>query len=273
MHPILISVGGFELHSYGAMGALGFLVMAFGVLRESRNRLGLDPENVADVIFWTSFTAIAGSRLLFVYQNPDGIDTLYDVVNVRGGGLVFYGALLTGLPIATWQFRKKKLPLWPMLDLFAMAMPIGHAFARSGCFLAGCCYGGPTDSAMGVIYTSPLTDAPHNVSLHPVQLYEAAGLLLIGAVVIGLRSRKRFDGQLLAIYLLLYAGLRLATEAFRGDERGWFLESLLGQAVSTSQGISALIVVCAVGIWATRQGTALAFPVPVAHDGAGSKTA
>jgi phosphatidylglycerol:prolipoprotein diacylglycerol transferase len=114
-----------------------------------------------------------------------------------------------------------------------------------GCFLAGCCYGRPTHSALGVVFPDPETPAGHlcriGGPIHPVQLYEAAGLLGIAALLVALAPRlaRRPAGTLFLVYLVAYALLRLVTEHFRGDvvERG-----VLAFGLSTSQTIALAMV-------------------------------
>lgn len=242
MHPVLLTVGGFPLFSYGVMGALGFLVVALVVLRRSR-ALFLNLDRVADVVVWTSVAALVGARGLFLLQNPVG--SLGEAVNIRGGGLVFYGALLVGLPVAALLVRRHRIPLLPFLDVVATALPLGHAVSRLGCFLAGCCYGRPV--SWGVVFHHPLSDAPTGTPLHPTQLYEAIGLLAIGAVLHLAYRRRRFDGQVLLLYLVSYAALRSVVEVFRGDlTRGFLVEGW----VSFSQGVSVLVAVAALALMA-----------------------
>jgi phosphatidylglycerol:prolipoprotein diacylglycerol transferase len=113
-------------------------------------------------------------------------------------------------------------------------------FGRVGCFLAGCCYGRPTSSGWGVVFTDPACDAePKNVALHPTQLYEAGYLLLILLTILYVRGRRRFFGQLFLLYLMLYAGGRFVLEYFRGDaSRGYVVENY----ISHSQLIAILII-------------------------------
>ena len=241
MYPILFHVGDISIHTYGALGALGFLTVAFIAILRGR-AIGISPDVVADLVFWTALVALVGSRLLYVYQNPDGIEDVFDVFNFRLGGLVFYGALLSGIPFATGWMLWKKLPLLATWDVFATAIPIGHGITRVGCFMAGCCWGRPTDGALGVQYTHPAAVAPADIVVHPVQLYEATMLMVIGLFLHLVYARKRFDGIVLGLYLLIYAAGRTITELFRGDAaRGFFLPDLMGETLSYSQGISGLV--------------------------------
>lgn len=130
-----------------------------------------------------------------------------------------------------------------MLDVMAIVTCIVHGFGRIGCFMAGCCYGIPTDSFLGVTFTDAKCQAePLNTSLHPTQLYEATLIFSIMAVLWIFKSRKKFNGQLFLLYLMTYAFGRGILELFRGDiQRGFVVENIL----SNSQFISLLVIAAA----------------------------
>jgi phosphatidylglycerol:prolipoprotein diacylglycerol transferase len=255
MHPILFWLGDFPIHTYGALGALAFLVGAGLCLWRAR-QLGLDLNRFADLIFWMSVVSLAGARLTWVVQNPGEVRGPGDLLDLRGGGLVFYGSFFTGFPVGLWLIRRYRLPTFASWDIFGTAFPLAHAISRVGCFAAGCCYGAPTDSALGVTYPPDSLIAPAGATLHPVQLYEAAGLAGIAVVTNLWFPRRAWDGQVFLLYLLLYAGLRAGTEAYRGDpDRGQFLPQVFGDALSFSQGVSAVFaaVGLALFLWEARR--------------------
>jgi phosphatidylglycerol:prolipoprotein diacylglycerol transferase len=110
-----------------------------------------------------------------------------------------------------------------------------------GCFLAGCCYGRPTDVPWAVTFTDPIASAnvgtPLNVPLHPTQLYDAgAELLILVFLLVTERRGRPFAGRTFWLYMLLYAISRYIVEIYRDDERGVFFH------MPTSQFISILIV-------------------------------
>ena len=216
MHPILFEISGISVHAYGLLGAIGFLTIAFMTLRRART-IGVETDALADLIFYTSIMAMVGARLVYVLQTPELMGSWRDVINLRAGGLVFYGSLLVGIPFGSWYMRRRKMPFLATWDVFATAMPIGHAITRVGCLMAGCCYGLPSDAPWAVTYTNLDGVAPLNIALHPVQLYEAGWLLVVGIITNIAWSRKKFDGQIMALYLMAYAGLRYFIETFRGD--------------------------------------------------------
>ena len=86
--------------------------------------------------------------------------------------------------------------------------------------MAGCCYGRPTYLPWGVTFTHPESLGPLGIKVHPTQLYESLLVLGVFLVLYHLRSRKRFDGQLLGTYFLLAGLVRFGVEFFRGDPRG-----------------------------------------------------
>lgn len=249
MHPILFHIGDFAVHAYGGLGSLAFLVGALIVLVRGK-ALGIAPERMADLLFWTGILSLLGARLTYLAQNPEQIHGLVSFVDLRGGGLVFYGAFIVGLPVASLLMRWFHMPFYGVWDVLATAMPIAHGISRVGCFAAGCCYGTPTDVPWAVRFTDPLTVAPRDVLLHPTQLYEALWLFLVGAVVNVFYARKRFHGQVMLLYLSLYALGRSVVEVFRGDaERGWFLPELLGETLTFSQGVSVLVALLALTVF------------------------
>lgn len=254
MHPILFQVGDFAVHSYGFLGAVAFLLGAFIALRRAQS-LGVVPEATADLIFWTSIVGLAGSRLLFVAQNPEAVDTWFDVVNFRNGGMVFYGSLLVAVPFGSWWMRWKGMPVLGMWDVMATVMPLAHAISRLGCFAAGCCYGSETSVSWAVRFEHELAGAPHGVPLHPVQLYEAAMLLGVAAIANLAWTRRTQDGLVIGLYLMLYAVGRAVMELYRGDvSRGFFAPEVFGELLTYSQGVSVFgLVAGAVLIWMGRR--------------------
>ena len=119
---------------------------------------------------------------------------------------------------AVWLFcRRRKVPFSQLGADLVPAVPLFHTFGRVGCFLAGCCYGIPAPAGWpGVTFrVSPV--APNGVALLPVQLYEAAGCLLLFLLLHRLARRGWKGEALLLVYLAAYALFRFALEFLRGD--------------------------------------------------------
>ena len=244
MHPILFRFpfGDLALHGYGLMMALAFLAGIFWVKREAL-RKGQDPAKALDLVFYAIIAGVLGSRLLHLaiadrdrfFSNP------LILFKVWEGGLVFYGGLIGAMIVSFWFFRRHRLPALVYCDIFIPAVSFGHALGRLGCFMSGCCYGRPTTGSpwYAVIFpNNPDSFAPPGIPLYPTQLMESGAEFVTFCILLLIRRKQRFDGQLLASYLMIYAVVRGFVEYFRGDVvRGFVIDPWL----STSQGISVIM--------------------------------
>lgn len=241
MFPVLIRIGPITIHTYGFLIATAFLLGLWLALRQAA-REGLSKEKITDIGFYALFAGLIGSRVFFIATEWEHFSAHpLDMLKIWEGGLVFYGGVIFAIPVAVWYARKQELSLWQTADIWAPSIAIGHAIGRLGCFCAGCCYGLPTDLPWGVTFSNPETLAIRGVPLHPTQLYESGAELLNFLILLFIRRRKAFHGQLFWVYVLNYAVIRALIELFRGDtERGFILPG-----ISVSQGISAVMLVTA----------------------------
>jgi phosphatidylglycerol:prolipoprotein diacylglycerol transferase len=177
------------------------------------------------------------------------------------GGLTYYGGLFGATLVAIVLLRRDRFPFWKAADMAGFSIPVGLAFGRMGCLLAGCCFGQPTNVPWGLSFPprSPASEAQAkayilqsarmwSAPVHPTQLYEAAASLLIALVCLYVvLPRKRYDGQVFAVSLALYAIARYAVEMLRADDRGGAL------GLSTSQLIGLGLLGAAAAIHAVRR--------------------
>lgn len=240
MHPVLFEAGGISVYSYGLMIALGALAGVAYMAIQGRKDVGLSFDQANSLFLFIFLAAFIGGKVFLFFENSsyyiDHLKTL-----VTGRGFVFYGSFLFAIPTMLLFFRKHRLPTYAMLDVMAITTCLVHMFGRIGCFMAGCCYGKPTDSAFGVSFTNPASHAnPLHTPLHPTQLYEATYIFLVMIVLLILRGRKMFYGQLFLVYMMLYAVGRFVLEYFRGDLGRGFI---INHYISHSQFIALLIFV------------------------------
>ncbi len=255
MHPVLLEIRGFPVHTYGLLLAAAYLIgLQLAVWRA--RRFGLEPARIMDLGIAVIVSALVGAKamLLVVDYGKFAGDPRELLTLLRSGG-VFYGGLLLAVPVAIWYVRRHGLPTWTVGDLAAPGIALAHAVGRLGCLMASCCFGRPTDLPWGIHFTSTYAadnvGVPLDVALHPTQLYEAGAELLIFLLLIGTERRGRsFRGRTFWTYVLLYAVTRVVIEFFRGDRRG-----MVGP-LSTSQFVSAWLVPLAIvmWIWLSRRG-------------------
>lgn len=251
MHPVLFSIGSFELANYGLMTALGYTVAALYLLPRIK-KINLDKDTFWNLIFIAFMGALLGAKLLFIIVSwPHLGETLAQkittIVQDFRYGFVFFGGMIVSVTTLIWYMKKKKLPILKTSDFMIVALPLGHALGRIGCFLAGCCYGRPTDLPWGVTFTDPHSlVAPEllGIPLHPTQLYESGLNFLLFFLLHTLYKKPHKDGSILVCYVACYSFLRFFIEFFRGDFRGAFILGL-----SPSQLISIIITLLAGALW------------------------
>lgn len=295
-------LGRLDFPAYFTLLLLGFLFAILIAQRETRRR-GLDPNAIIDLGIWVLIAGILGARLLhvladgyfwdYVYTCQDPYQTNWgynqgECLRYRWtwladegrcippepncwlplqfwkGGLAYYGGLLLGIPVGAYVVIKKGLGLGNGADVVGLGLPVGLAFGRIGCFLAGCCFGTVCDLPWGVSFPAgseaskqqailsqkvaalfpdyagylPISKYSESLPVHPTQLYEAiACVLIVLYLYFGLRPKQRFVGQLFWASLLLYGLARFVIEFVRNDDRG----ALFG--LSTSQLIAIPMIV------------------------------
>ncbi len=242
MYPILFKIGTLSIYTYGFFIAVSFIT---GILlaKHEAGRLGEDQEKIMDLCFYVLIAAIAGSRLFYVLVNPDiFLSDPLEVFRIWNGGLVFYGGFIGALAVGLIYVKKQKMSILKTLDISAPSLAIAHFFGRIGCFFAGCCYGDISDLPWAVTFTNPDSLAPVGIPLHPTQIYSSLSNLSIFGFLWFFRLRKKFDGQIFWIYVLLYGTARSFIEMLRGDFRG---QPIFG-IVSISQAIGGILIVVAI---------------------------
>ena len=252
MYPILAQAGPITIYTYGVLVTIG-VILGLCYARRQAARAGLPPRAIWNLGVYMIFGALIASKLWLIFSdwsyyaaNPRDVFslTMFQSAGTFYGGL--FGAILTAFAYVRWR----KLPLLPVLDVAAAALPLSHAIGRLGCFAAGCCFGKPTALPWSVTFTSQaaerLAGTPLHTPLHPTQLYEAAAELLNFFLLIWIGARQKFPGQILGAYFVLYGLERGGIEFFRGDPGRTML---FHESVSLMQIVSAALVAVGVFLW------------------------
>jgi phosphatidylglycerol:prolipoprotein diacylglycerol transferase len=256
VHPRLFTVPAFDLlgrnvgplimPTYGILLVLGMLAGLWIVTRQAR-KAGLVPEIISDMAVYAIIAGLIGAKvLLLVVEWPFYSRNPRELLSLFQSGGVFYGGLLGAIPVAFWYAHRHQLDGWKTADVLAPGVVVGQAVGRLGCFMAGCCYGRPTDVPWAVTFTDLYANrnvgTPLDTPLHPTQIYESLACFLILGILLWMAPRKRFHGQVVLAYVSLYAVARFVIERFRGDAIRGFV---LGGRLSTSQAIAIAMVVAA----------------------------
>jgi len=222
-------------------------------------RMGFDADTIlalgTEVFLW----GLVGARLFYVLEYHEQFfgagtslgESLARIVNIAGGGLVVFGSLPTAA-LAAWRFAaRRKLPLARIADCVVPGMLLGLAIGRVGCFLNGCCFGGPCELPWAVRFpegTAPAAAYPAaaggSLPLHPAQLYAALDAAILAAVAVAYTPLARRDGEVFALVLTLHPISRILLEIVRVDE-----SPALGTPLSISQLVSLVLLALAAALW------------------------
>ena len=248
-------LGPTPIYSYGVMLGLS-LVVGWYLTLGLAERDGLPKETMANNYVVTALAAIAGSRVLYVLTNLNEFDSVASMFAMRRGGLVAYGGFLGGLVGSYLFLRKQKIPLLPWADVAVPSLASGLMITRIGCYLFGCDFGQPlSESAPSWLKKlgsfphwpdgtlehgsgSPAwvqhvkerglaASAEHSLPVHPTQLYDSlVGLGLLGLLLV-VRRRQKFRGEIFMLFAFAYGVCRFFLELLRDDnERGSIPPSL-----------------------------------------------
>jgi phosphatidylglycerol:prolipoprotein diacylglycerol transferase len=285
--PALDDGQGVPIRGYGLM-----LLVAAGAgtwLSIVRGRsLGFDADTILALGMEIFLWGLVGARLFYVVEYHEQffdaglVAAIPKVLNVAAGGLVVFGSLPTAA-VAAWLFaRRRGLPILQLADCIAPGLLVGLAIGRIGCFLNGCCYGGPCELPWAVSFppeSPPWLDQmasgrlprpaagaglPWSLPVHPAQLYAAIDAALLALLAVLFTPLARRDGEVFALVLTLHPISRLLLEAIRVDE-----PPALGTPLSISQLVSLLLLAAATALWLWIGRQPPRAPRPAGSPGAG----
>jgi phosphatidylglycerol---prolipoprotein diacylglyceryl transferase len=239
VHSTAFNIGSLTVHWYGIFVALAFVAGLLTASRRAR-REGIAPERIYDLGPWLIVGGVLGGRVLYVisYWREDfAANPFPEIFMIQHGGLVFYGGLIGATAAAMFYIHLKKLPLWKMADVLSPSVALGYAIGRIGCLMNGCCYGRACSLPWAIHF--PAGHPTHGMPVHPTEIYDSLLNLGFYGFLAWLFRRKKFDGQIFAVYLIGYAILRSFVEYFRGDYPVHYLGGWATPAQLVSMGIVA----------------------------------
>ena len=238
MAPTL-SLFGVSVRTYPLFVLLAAWIGLWWLSYEAR-QLSIDSDRTYNLGFYALLATLLGARLAYALSHWSAYwRAPLSILSLTPTALSWPGGVLVGGIVAAIYWRRNQLPLGATLDAIAPTLALSLALERVGAFLGGGGYGQPTSLPWGV----HLLDAVR----HPVQLYEAAALLIGMGILLWRRGRRPFDGHSFALYVALYAASRLLTEAYRAQT------PLIGNGVRAVQVVALSVMLGAVGYLYRRQ--------------------
>jgi phosphatidylglycerol:prolipoprotein diacylglycerol transferase len=264
-----IQLGPLSISPFGILLMLAFLA-AYAQLAWGLKRLGAgDADDASSLMLWAGLAGIVGAKVYYaiLYGDPK---LLFD-----RAGLVWYGGFLAGAAAVLYVMRRRRLAMWPTADAATLGLAVGYGVGRLGCFLVGDDYGRPTDLPWGVAFRRGLPpttpgdlEAEYGlqvsaevmtpdgfVTVHPTQIYETLGALVIWGIGMALLRRRPKEGSVALAVLAMLAVERFLVEMLRAKDDRFFGALTLAQLISVG-------VLLTLGVLALRRARSAAAVTP-----------
>ncbi len=178
-------------------------------LKESK-RVGIDEDDVINIAIIAIPVGLICARIYYVVFNwSDYAGNFMEMINVRGGGLAIHGGLIGGILAGFLYTKFKKMNFFKTADSVMLGMPLAQAIGRWGNYINGEAHGGPTDLPWGIMVDG--------MKVHPTFLYESVWNLCVFAFLVLTRKKKKYEGQIMVNYIVLYSLGRFFIEGLRTD--------------------------------------------------------
>ena len=246
INPIALSLGPIQIHWYGLMYLIGFILAGL-VARYRVKRLNLEwtNEQISDLIFYAALGLIIGGRCgyMFFYAWNEWLANPLSLFKIWQGGMSFHGGLIGGLIALVFFAKSQQKNILDITDFAAPMIPLGLAAGRLGNFINGELWGRVTNNPWGMIF--PHVDFQPR---HPSQLYEFGleGIVLFVCIFI-YTLKPRPKGYATALFLILYSIFRFFVEFFRQPDiqLGFLFHSWL----TMGQLLTIPVFILGIGIW------------------------
>jgi phosphatidylglycerol:prolipoprotein diacylglycerol transferase len=207
-NPVAFTLFGLDIRWYAILICAGMLIGCAIAYRRCPSR-GILPDNMLDALLFSIPVGIIGARAWYVFFNRAYYHTFFDIINIRAGGLAIHGGLVFGLLTAYLVCRHKKISFLNIADTAVPCIALAQAIGRWGNFFNSEAHGSETNL--------PWAITVDGVKVHPTFLYESLWCFMLFFLLSYVDKRKKFNGQTLCMYAILYSAERFFVEELRTD--------------------------------------------------------
>ena len=251
-----ITIFGFSIAFYGIIIGIGMLLGITLAARDAERR-GIGEDTIYDFALLGIVFGVIGARLYYVFFQWDNYrGNLFEILNLRAGGLAIYGGVIGGILSLMVYCKRKKQNFLNLADSLILGVLVGQILGRWGNFFNAEAFGRYTDSLFAmqlrrdivnpIMIDSALlqhlvrVNGVDYIQVHPTFLYESVWNLCLLLFLLWYRPKKRFTGEIFFLYLGGYGLGRVWIEGLRTD-------SLLvpGTGIAVSQALAGVCVLVA----------------------------
>jgi len=234
MDKVAFTLFGIDVMWYGVIISAGLLLGIILSLKECR-RIGFSEDTFIDFLLTVIPVGVICARLYYVAFSWDYYSqNLVEIINIRHGGLAIHGGLFGGIIAGLIFCKIRKISFFRIIDIIAPPVILAQAIGRWGNFVNQEAHGGPTNLPWGIMV--------NGVKVHPTFLYESLGNIIIFFFLVWYRKHKRKnEGEVFALYLMLYSVVRFFVEGLRTDSL-MFLGLRTAQIASIGMFLAGLVI-------------------------------
>lgn len=230
--PKSFTVFGFSIALYGVIIGLGFF-LALILISKIAGATGQNPDTYWDVATFVIIFSIIGARIYYVFFAWDYYkDNPISVFNIRNGGLAIYGGVIAGFITAFIYCRIKKVNFFLLTDTIMPGLLLGQIMGRWGNFTNREAFGEYTDNLFAMrlpveavrsgeiteLMKAHMVEGTNYIQVSPTFLYESMWNLCLLIIVLLYIKHKKFDGEIVLLYLGGYGLGRFWIEGLRTDQ-------------------------------------------------------
>lgn len=209
MDNVAFSIFGFDVMWYGILIACGMALALTVALKEAK-RVGYKEDDIISLALFLIPIGVIGARIYYVIFSWDSyVGDIYSMLNIREGGLAIHGGIIAGILTGVIYSKVRGLNFFKLADICIIGLPLAQAIGRWGNYINGEAHGGPTNLPWGIMV--------NGVKVHPTFLYESLWDFGIFIFLFIFRKNKKYEGNLLVIYMILYSIGRFFIEGLRTD--------------------------------------------------------
>lgn len=229
MYPYLLpEIFGYTIAMYDLLIIIGLFLMFLYISSRFDKEDGFTKAQTNKILI------LLAASLVFAFIFSFTMDGIFHTIQegeADFGSISFLTALIGGfgafLLLMKFFFKPNKGEMKKIANTVITGVVLAHAIGRIGCFCAGCCFGIPTESMIGVIFPyGHAHDLYPGEAVYPTQLFEAAFLFVLFFILVKVKSFKHKEVE---AYLIGYGLWRILIEFIRGDERGVLLPLITTQ--------------------------------------------
>ena len=227
---VAIRIGDFPIYWYGICIAAGLLLALCFAFRYAED-FGIDSDRMVDVVVIGTVCAILCARVYYVVFAPFKYDSIWEMLDIRDGGIAIYGAVIGAFLFGGLACKWRGVPVLAMFDLTSMGFLIGQCLGRWGNFFNQEAFGVNTTLPWGMYsentrsYLAAWQDTlaaqgiqvDPSLPVHPTFLYESLWCFVAFWILFAGMKKRRFDGDILLRYIILYGAERFVVEGLRTD--------------------------------------------------------